>query len=116
MNNSSYGLSEEAKKDSRQKLWKKQRKERGFDDTELWNLFHHIAEYIAPRIKAFRDNEKFGHPASLSPEAWQEILTKITYSFEKIVEDNLWFLDEEENKKIEEGLDLFREWYLNLWD
>ena len=117
MNNSSYGSSEEAKNDERQLLWTKQREERGFDDTELWDLFHHLAEYIAPRLKAFRDNEKFGYPGSLSSgEEWKEILSKMIFAFETIIEDNLWYMNEDINKKVNEGLDLFRQYYLGLWD
>jgi hypothetical protein len=41
------------KKDKRQKLWKKQRDERGFDDTELWNLDVTMAKFILPRLAAF---------------------------------------------------------------
>lgn len=41
-----YGLAfdEDIKEDVRQKKWKKQRKKRGFDDTELWNLDRTIAK------------------------------------------------------------------------
>lgn len=116
MNNSSYGSSDEAKNDARQPLWQKQRDERGFDDTELWNLFHHLAEHIAPRIKAFKDMNKMGNPMGCSSEEWDETLNKIVHAFEKIAEDCMWDLDKEENQKVNEGLDLFRQWYLGLWD
>jgi len=44
-------------KDSRSKQWKKERKTRGFDDTELWSLGDTIVEFILPRLKAFDDKD-----------------------------------------------------------
>lgn len=41
--------------DSRLSMYRKQRDERGFDGTELWSLSSTIAEFIAPRLTAFRD-------------------------------------------------------------
>ena len=35
--------------------WFWQRRIRGFDDRELWSLDISLAEYIVPRLKAFRD-------------------------------------------------------------
>jgi hypothetical protein len=116
VHNSSYGSSEDAKKDKRYPFWAKQREERGFDDTELWNLFHHLAEHIAPRLKAFRDHDKVGYPAGLSAKKWQNILSKMIFAFEEISKDDMWDFDEKKNKKVEEGLDLFRKWFLGLWD
>jgi hypothetical protein len=40
----------------------KQREKRGFDDSILWDLFTDLAEYIYPRVKAFRDMERVGYP------------------------------------------------------
>jgi hypothetical protein len=44
----------------------KQQEERGFDDSTLWELFSNLGEYIYPRIKAFRDMERCGHPTYFS--------------------------------------------------
>lgn len=54
MSKTNYSLSKTiSKKDKRQKLWRKQRDERGFDDTELWNLDVTMAKFILPRLKEF---------------------------------------------------------------
>jgi hypothetical protein len=36
----------------KQKLWKKQRKDRGFDDTEIWNLDTSMFLWLYPRLEA----------------------------------------------------------------
>ena len=40
--------------DKRFPKWKKQRKKRGFDDTETWSLDVTICKYLVPRLKRFR--------------------------------------------------------------
>ena len=42
--------------DERKEIFKKQRLERGFDETELWNLDTTILKFILPRLKAFKEN------------------------------------------------------------
>lgn len=63
--------------------FKKQRIERGFDDSSLWELFSDLAEYILPRIKAFKEMERSGYPSyfsefeengSFSKEEYNELL------------------------------------------
>jgi hypothetical protein len=39
--------------DKRQKLWAKQRRERGFDDTEIWNVDATFARLMLPRVKEY---------------------------------------------------------------
>src|SRR5262245_28137695 len=39
----------------RERLYAKQRKERGFDDSETYSLSHTFARFIYPRLKRFRD-------------------------------------------------------------
>jgi len=99
------------KDDERQKKWKKQRKERGFDDTELWSLDCTIISFVLPRLKVFRQ-KLYSHPAYLTMDAWKDILGKIIEGFELY---NLGFPDDEEAFKIEEALDLFRKYFHHLW-
>lgn len=39
-----------------------QRRTRGFDETELWNLDSTILKFILPRLQAFRESSRFGWP------------------------------------------------------
>ena len=43
-----------------QKRWKLERKSRGFDNTELWNLDATIAEFTLPRLIAFKEMDRHG--------------------------------------------------------
>lgn len=99
------------KDDERQKKWKKQRKERGFDDTELWSLDCTIISFILPRLKTFR-KKLCSHPAYITMEAWDEILDKIINGFELY---NIGFPDDEQALQIEVALDLFRKYFHHLW-
>lgn len=70
------------KDDKRLKLFKEQRKTRGFDDTELWSLDCAVFKFLKPRLKAlikkrvlhFSANVRTDHMKKLSKilEAWDE--------------------------------------------
>jgi hypothetical protein len=85
-----------------------QRRTRGFDDSETWNLDHRIAEFILPRLKLFREmSPSQGIPSEFIDESplaqiedpkereaartvledegqkkWEGVLDKIIWSFE----------------------------------
>jgi hypothetical protein len=117
-------------------LW--QRLTRGFDDSVTWDLDGIFVKFILPRLKRFREIEKLGVPGKLcylSPEdenkltetendfyyskvhaQWNEILDKMILAFELIEKDELSIENyEEQNKKIEEGLNLFVQYFRDLW-
>ena len=104
---------------------KRQRLERGFDDTELWNLDHTFAKFVLPRLKRFKEVNQ-GYPASITYEVWDEYLDKMIYAFENIDYDDKsydgveWYDMPQEARdavfeKVNEGLDLFRKHYFSLW-
>jgi hypothetical protein len=106
--------SELPKDDYRQKHFAKQRIKRGFDSTEMWCLYSAIVKFILPRLKAFKE-ESGGYPGGFNKrKEWDEILDKMIEAFELINEKD-HYSDEETNNKIDEGLDLFRKWFYNLW-
>ena len=112
---SPYSLAHELpKNDERISVFKQQFKERGFDDTELWNLFHTIASFILPRLQAFKESSG-GYPGNLTHEKWIKILTKMIKAFELIIRDDVVYNDSD-SKAIDVGLDLFRDYFLSLWD
>jgi len=99
--------------DPRQPTWKEQRLDYGFDDTELWNLDNVFAKFIYPRLIRFRYITE-SIPSSLNEKEWDTILSKMTYSFGVLKGDRIYF-EEEEEKKIKEGLELFSKYYFDLW-
>ena len=111
----------------RVKFWW-QRRTRGWDDSETWGLYHTLAKMIGPRITRLKELN-FGYPCEFSelgneegPKKWDETLDKMILAFKLIEEDKCYYgepnwkeKEAEENRKIEEGLDLFRKYYRNLW-
>ena len=96
--------------DKRWDDFKQQRLERGFDDSETWALDCTIAKFIEPRLRRFKEI-KAGYPAIISEEKWDDILDKMIYAFECINKDTI--SDNEDS--VDEGLDLFRKYFFNLW-
>jgi hypothetical protein len=99
--------------DPRQEVWAKQREERGFDNTELWNLDATIARFLAPRLRAFKAVNG-GYPPILTWEEWGAELDKMALAFETIAAD-IVVPAPVEQQRIEEGLDSFRKYFHHLW-
>ena len=93
--------------------YKLQRLERGFDDTETWNLYVTIAGFVVPRLKRFKE-VTIGYPASMTEKEWDECLDKMIFAFETVLneDDDIDICD---NEKVVEGLSLFAKHYLHLW-
>lgn len=108
------------KKDERYQEFIDQKKEFGFTDEETWSLYDNIVLFVIPRLKRFIEiiKETGTYPASLtSSQEWLEILNKILFSFEKLFEisKNDVKVADEDHERIQEGLNLFGEWFLDLW-
>ncbi len=97
----------------RDKLHARQRSGRGFDDGDLWGLYHTLAEFIHPRLVAFRAMETISYPGNMDESTWDDILDKMIAAFSLIVADDASLEDDE---VIDEGLRLFGEYYMGLWD
>jgi hypothetical protein len=112
----------------RVKFWW-QRQTRGFDDSETWSLDNTLAGMIWPRIARLKELNT-GYPCDIAydygdeegPKKWNEYLDKMILAFKLIEEDKCFFgepnwreKEEEQERKIDEGLDLFRKYYRNLW-
>ena len=126
--NKKYAKSKKGKKDivkckKYNKKLQKQLKNKGFDDSELWNLDFTIASFIYPRIKQFR-TILHGYPNGLSPKKWDKILKRIERSFEIVVKgefDLLTTKDDKNSSKIlhkefKKGMKYFSKYFMNLWD
>lgn len=97
-------------------LYAEQRKTRGWDDTELWNLDYTIARFVYPRLKRFIKLEPVSYPNDFeSYEDWIECLHKMLKSFEYASNsDNME--DLKDSEEIQEGFELFGKYFQHLWD
>lgn len=85
---------------------------------DTWSLYYYLAKIILPSLKEFEKSVN-GYPTSLSEKEWKDILDKMIWSFDYILngEDD-WSntLENQENyKKQQEGLELFGKYFTNLW-
>lgn len=107
--------------DDRNKIWDKQREKLGFDERDTWCLHSRISSYVLPRLKLFKQLNN-GRPSSFDTfEEWDEALDKMIKSFEisaSIFESRLPYEElytEEGQKMYKEGMELFKEYFLDLW-
>ncbi len=92
-----------------------QRLTRGWDDSELWNLDHNLSKLILPRLKIFRQFH-LTYPHGMEYEEFNAIVDKMIYSFEYLSTDKAYDFNPEEDKKVQEGLELFAKYFRALWD
>jgi hypothetical protein len=93
----------------RRRRWWWQRRTRGWDDRELWNLDWEIAKFVLPRLKAFAESMK-------RPECdqeWQQIMDDMVYAFEVHAKEPPVF-DADWGRR-DRGLKHFAEHYGCLW-
>ena len=99
---------------------KRIRKKKGLSKittSELMDLDYAIAKYILPRLIKFKENA-FGFPSGVTWEEYLIILDKMIWSFDYIIksEYSSIFEDyEKEDKRCQEGLHLFAEYFRSLW-
>lgn len=101
--------------DDRWEKYTQQRLDRGFDDSETWNLDATISKFIYPRLKTFIDDtiKLQCHPGNIEFDTWLDILKKMLKGFEILSQDSERTDDEEQI--IETSLDLFKEYFHCLW-
>ena len=82
---------------------------------EVWNTDNVLAQFIAPRLQAFKALDKHGYPPGcMDMREWNNIIQKMIDAFELM--KYVHTPSPDENKTIEQGLDLFCKYYRNLWD
>ena len=83
--------------------------------SEVWGTYHYLAREISPRLKAFKALDKHGWPEDFeSQEGWNKAIQKMIDAFELVGPNKVVYSDD--YPIIYEGLDLFRKYFLNLWD
>jgi hypothetical protein len=99
--------------DIREEYLKIQRIERGFDDSETWSLRDTIANFIIPRLEAFKE------VSSKMVEFDSVLLTDIDLFLNamKLVSKDKGMLNltQEEEKELQKGLDAFPKIFMSLW-
>lgn len=105
--NINFSVNMQEQKEERQEKFKKQRIERGFDDTELWNFDTTIFRFVLPRLKVFKE-QTCAYPTDFnSLEEWKECIEKMIKSIEEISTD--------EYNADYEGFELFKKHFFDLW-
>ena len=96
--------------------WFFQRRFRGFDDRDTWELDTTITKFILPRLERFKELTN-GYPSDLTEEEWDLILDKIIMTFKliEINKDNVCSCGSPLYITIKEGLNLFTKHYFELW-
>ena len=102
---------------------KRTRKKKGLakiTNEECWGLDITLAKYILPRLEKFEILNTNIHPCEFkNMEEWHKIINKMIYSFKFILKDELIIdieLSKAEDKRVQEGLDLFARYFRDLWD
>lgn len=90
-----------------------------FSDKETWSLDYTIAKFTVPRLKRYKEICK-GHPCYLTSEEWYDILDKMIYSLEAIINEHEGFVYHIDNRteyyeKVREGIELFGKHFNDLW-
>ena len=83
---------------------------------EVWNTDNTIAQLIVPRLQAFKALDKHGYcPDFKGMREWNNAIQKMIDAFELM--KFVGGVDtKEEERIVEEGLDLFRKYFISLWD
>lgn len=92
-----------------------QREERGFDNSELWNLDGTIAKFISPRLSAYVDFViESGHNSTSLPfDEWVGILKRMDVGFRLLSYDRSKTNNEVE--QMDDAIDLFGKYFFDLW-
>jgi hypothetical protein len=101
------------KDDEIEAKFKKQRIERGFEDSETWRLDYTISSFIIPRLERYQElaNEKLARDQQLV-----EDVDTLLEAMKLIVKDegsHTW--DEKEKEIVTKGLELFPKVFTTLW-
>lgn len=99
--------------DKREVHFKKQRIERGFDDSETWSLRDTIANFIIPRLERY---EEIANETIVREDELISQIKSVINAMKLIARDNgicLW--NDEEKRIVEDGLNNFSKVFMSLW-
>lgn len=82
---------------------------------EVWNTDNTLSQLIVPRLLAFKALDKHGYPPDFDDmRKWNNTIQKMIDAFELLKYAASY--TEDERRRIEQGLDLFRKYYCYLRD
>jgi len=118
LNNINFSVADEVyEKDlATREMYKQQRFEQGFDDTETWHMDRTIALFIIPRLKKFIELNN-GIPTGESVESYNEKLNFIISAFENYYATNKYYesVDDAERKQLTDDVKQAVEYLSKLW-
>ena len=87
-----------------------------FPIEEIWGTYHTLARLIVPRLQAFKALDKHGYaPGFNNIQEWNKAIQKMIDAFELMkYSSSVHSKEEEETIKI--GLNLFCQYFRNIWD
>lgn len=115
-----FSIAEEVYPDEPKTLerYKKQRDERGFDDTETWHLDKTLALFLLPRLERFIEVNN-GFPNGETEESYNEKLKFIVKSFKEYYnEENIEVSLELEKERLinaKKAVEYLAELWFDLW-
>ena len=108
--------------DKRHEKLQRQRRERGFDDSETWCLRSAILGFTLPRLKRFREiGCSFCHPSDMTEKEWDTAVDEMIFAIEAVLDwDDDWELDDTPERKahhdrVMAGMKLFHDRFMDLW-
>ena len=101
--------------DPRLPTYREQIKERGFDDTEIWNLDLTIAKFILPRLVRFKEYTGT-YPNGFTIDSWRDELQVMIDAFKILNDDECMELEDGAIDAINKGLQSFAANFRHLWD
>lgn len=118
LNNINFSVADEVyEKDlATREMYKQQRFEQGFDDTETWHMDRTIALFIIPRLKKFIELNN-GIPTGETVESYDEKLKFIISAFENYYATNKYYdsVDDSERKQLTDDVKKAVEYLSKLW-
>ena len=122
LNNINFSVADEvySKDLATREMYKQQRFEQGFDDTETWHMDRTIALFIIPRLKKFIEVNN-GIPNGETIESYNEKLNFIISAFENYYATNKYYesVDDNERKKltddVRKAVDFLSKLWFELW-
>ena len=82
---------------------------------EVWNTYHTLSQIIETRLQVFKALDKHGYPPDFDDmRKWNKTIQMMADAFELLKYAASY--TEDERRRIEQGLDLFRKYYCYLRD
>jgi len=91
-----------------------QYKRQGWCDADTWSLDATLARLILPRLKRYQKTT-MSSATQKSEKEWNDILDKMIKGFEFIASPEYYGYNADEKKMVEETLQLFAEYFTDLW-